>query len=201
MSEDEYQTAKIGAERLRDYLFEIARRAMAPDQPKYILKSDDLNTLGDGRLFLENGMRDLTRIVDQSNFGTLGYEAMQQIIRGAFYIGCCAVYPDSHKIFIDRQKSSRGGKKGSIGRIEKKELWQRHVRKRVAELHRNKPTLTGTFIRDSIKRVPPPPGVHLPKDRNDRTLYEFILAELKNLKRGPVPPAKNSLRVKYFGRV
>jgi hypothetical protein len=59
MSEDEYQTAKIGAERLRDYLFEIARRAMAPDQPKYILKTDDLNTLGNGRLFLENGFRDL----------------------------------------------------------------------------------------------------------------------------------------------
>jgi len=53
MSEDGYQTAKIGAERLRDYLFEIARRAMAPDQPKYMLKPDDLNTLGNGSYSLK----------------------------------------------------------------------------------------------------------------------------------------------------
>ena len=39
MSEDEYQTAKIVAERLRDYLLDLAKRAMAPDNPKDMLKS------------------------------------------------------------------------------------------------------------------------------------------------------------------
>jgi hypothetical protein len=150
-------TAKMGAERLRDYLLDIAKRAMAPD------------------------FRDLTRIVDQSNLGKLGHDAIQQIIRGAVLIGCVTTYTDSQKDFIGRQKSSRGGIRGSKARVKNKMTWQDHVRKRVAELHRNKSALTGTFIRDSIKREPPP-GVHLP---NDRTLYEFILAELNNLKRGP----------------
>jgi len=184
MSEDDYQTAKIGAERLRDYLLDMAKRAMEPGNPKDTLKYDDLNALCNGRLFLENGFRDLTRIVERSNLGKLGHEAIQQIIRGAVLIGCVALYTDSQKDFIGRQKSSRGGIRGSIQRVKNKMTWQDHARKRVAELHRNKPALTGTFIRDSIKREPPP-GVHLPKDRNDRTLYEFILAELKNLKRGP----------------
>ena len=137
MSKDEYRIAKTKVEKFCDDLLDIAGRALVSG----ILKPGDRETLFRGKMAVENGMRDLTRIVDQSNFGTLGYEAMQQIVRGAFHIGCCAVYPDSHKVFIDRQKSSRGGKKGSIGRIEKKELWQRHVRKRVAELHRNKPAL------------------------------------------------------------
>ena len=111
MSEDEYQTAKIGAERLRDYLFEIAKRAMAPDQPKYILKADDLNTLGNGRLFLENGFRDLTRIVDQSNLGKFGHEAIQHLIRGAFLIGCVATYTDSQIDFISGIKQRERARK------------------------------------------------------------------------------------------
>ena len=111
MSEDEYQTAKIEAEKLRDYLIEIARRAMAPDQPKYILKPDDLNTLGNGRLFLENGFRDLTRIVDQSNLGKFGHEAIQHLIRGAFLIGCVATYTDSQIDFISGIKQRERAQK------------------------------------------------------------------------------------------
>jgi hypothetical protein len=180
MSKDEYLIAKTKAEKFCDDLLDTAGRALVSG----ILKPGDRETLFRAKMAVENGMRDLTRIVDQSNFGTLGYEAMQQIVRGAFHIGCCAVYPDSHKVFIDRQKSSRGGKKGSIGRIEKKELWQCHVRDRVAEQYRENPNKKGTVIRESIKKSikkTRPPGICLP---NDRDLYEFILAELKALKQG-----------------
>jgi hypothetical protein len=98
--EDEYQTAKIVAERLRDCLFDMAKRSMAPDKPEHKLRPDDLNALCNGRLFLENGFRDLTRIVDQSNLGKLGHEAIQQIIRGTALIGCVATYTDSQIDFI-----------------------------------------------------------------------------------------------------
>jgi hypothetical protein len=101
---DDYQTAKASAGKLRDDLLEMAKRALAPDHPKDVMKPDDLNALCNGKLFLESGFRDVTRIVDQSNLGKLGHEAIQQIIRGAFLIGACATYTDSQKAFVRRMK-------------------------------------------------------------------------------------------------
>ncbi len=177
MNEDEYQTAKIGAERLRDYLFEIARRAMVPGNPKDMLKPDDLKALCNGGRFLENGFRDLTRIVDQSSLGTLGHEAIQMIIRGTVLIGCVALYTDSQKDFIGRQKSSRGGALGSTPRVTNKITWQDHVRERVADLYRGNHGRKATVIRNLIKKEKLPPGIQLPND-----IYEFVRVELKDLK-------------------
>jgi len=101
---DDYQTAKASAEKLRDDLLGITQRALAPDHPKDVMEPDDLNALCNGKLFLETGFRDVTRIVDQSNLGKLGHEAIQQIIRGAFLIGACATYTDSQKAFVRRMK-------------------------------------------------------------------------------------------------
>jgi hypothetical protein len=108
---DDYQTAKASAGKLRDDLLEMAKRALAPDHPKDVMRPDDLNALCNGKLFLESGFRDVTRIVDQSNLGKLGHEAIQQIIRGAFLIRACATYTDSQRAFVGRPTRSFAGKK------------------------------------------------------------------------------------------
>ena len=118
---DDYQTAKIAAEKLLDDLLGMASRALAPDHPKDVMKPDDLSALCNGKLFLERGFRDVARIVDQSNLGKLGFEGIQQIIRGAFLIGACATFTDSEKSFVLRQqdfspakKALRRGKRRSL---------------------------------------------------------------------------------------
>jgi hypothetical protein len=116
---DDYQTAKIAAEKLLDDLLGMASRALAPDHPKDVMKPDDLSALCNGKLFLECGFRDVARIVDQSNLGKLGLEGIQQIIRGAFLIGACATFTDSEKSFVLRQQNSLAGKK-SVEKRQKK---------------------------------------------------------------------------------
>jgi len=49
--------------------------------------------------------------VDQSNLGKLGHEAIQDLIRGAFLIGCVAKYTDSQIDFISGIKQRELAKK------------------------------------------------------------------------------------------
>jgi len=65
------------------------------------------------------------------------------------------------------------------GQVAAKERWQAHVRTRVAEIFRDNRGMSGMAIANMILDEKPPAGVRLPSYKH---LYNFVLAELKNLK-------------------
>ena len=94
------QAAKAEAERLIEDLFGLATRSLERGN---LSQDDDL--LASGRLSLVIGSRELMGIVDQSNSGAPGYEAIARTIRGAALIGSTAVF--TKKYFLARQKAMR----------------------------------------------------------------------------------------------
>jgi hypothetical protein len=99
--DDEVQAAKARTERLIEDLFGLATRSLERGN---LSQDDDL--LASGRLSLVIGSRELMGIVDQSNSGAPGYEAIAQTIRGAALIGSTAIF--TKKYFLARQKAKRG---------------------------------------------------------------------------------------------
>ncbi|MGA3342628.1 MAG: hypothetical protein ABSD11_18985 [Methylocella sp.] len=174
---DDYQTAKASAEKLRDDLLEMAKRALAPDHPKDVMKPDDLNALCNGKLFLESGFRDVTRIVDQSNLGKLGHEAIQQIIRGAFLIGACATYTDSQKAFVGRPTRSFAGKKSGEKRQKMvAETWHPIALSLAKEFRGRHPGATRQRVADYISNKWNSKNIKCPESR----LYGAVCKWTKN---------------------
>jgi hypothetical protein len=94
------QDAKAEAERLIEDLFGLATLSLERGN---LSQDDDL--LVWGRLFLATGSRELMEIVDKSNSGAPGYEAIARTIRGAALIGSTAIF--TKKYFLARQKALR----------------------------------------------------------------------------------------------
>jgi len=69
-------------------------------------------------------------------------------------------------------------RKRMADQVAAKERWQAHVRTRVAEIFRDNRGMSGMAIANMILDEPPA-GFRLPSYKH---LYNFVLAELKNLK-------------------
>ena len=106
------QAAKAEAEGLIEDLFGLATRSLDRGN----LSHDD-NLLASGRLSLVIGSRELMGIVDQSNSGARGYEAITRTIRGAALIGSTAIF--TKKYFLARQKAKHARDEKRIERDER----------------------------------------------------------------------------------
>ena len=94
------QAAKAEAERLIEDLFGLATRSLKRGN---LSQDDDL--LASGRLSLVIGSRELMGIVDQSNSGAPGYEAIARTIRGAALIGSTAVFTKKYFLAVRKQSA------------------------------------------------------------------------------------------------
>jgi hypothetical protein len=79
----------------------------------------------DGNKRLENGLRELAPVLNNSKSPAAAYEALQKIITGVTLVSVGAAYAEATKGAIDRERASEAGKNsGKIRREVADETWR-----------------------------------------------------------------------------
>ncbi len=176
MNSNEYAGTKITLEMLETLAVPIIVNKIVTSG---LIKPNELKILFDkGKGSVETGIHEIGSILSRGDIPDpdTWNKGTRRIIIGAINIG----------VFLAASKSragpSSGGKKGRKKEVEKAKKWKEYARTRTRELFKENTKRPGTIISDLIKNESPrPPGIILPSCRE---LYEFVLPELRTLKKG-----------------